>query len=325
MRAFAAIAISTVLAGHAAAAEPLSADGALAERAGALALDDRCAVLTPEQRAALRSGIALARNSLLRGGWGELNVANMRFAAEAQAAALPCEAEDAAEIFAGVTSGFEGWSRLPAMVYPGDHRSWSARRPTVDRGWSLIQDISRRDDERAWFGLAVGPDGVGRPALALAGDARAGVVRLRMRDFTLSETMIDPEIRRFAAGASDLHPLAAAAAPEVYTRVVWAYQRNQYPRDDWYADGFGGEVEVFWFSEDLIGEIARLDPREALRIEVQYGPRSAEPGPVDYFVEIGDFTPAYFFLSAKSPAFPPLEPPEPPREVVASDALPTLR
>jgi hypothetical protein len=280
-----------------------AADVAYAGRVRALALDARCTLFADDVRIALEAGAALARNTLLRAGWSDSGVRRATLGAAAQTEGLPCNGPDAAAIVDQVEAGYEGWSRLSAMAFPGDQRTWNAARSADGEAWLLFQNVADGPDGAALLGLARKPDGAVLPALALPSELGARAARLNLRDLALSPTRVDPEVVRIVP-PSGSHPLAPTAAPDLFTRAIWASDRTEHDAKSPYAEGFPDGVTLFWFPAGVAEDLAALDPREAAAIEIDLAPRGGAEDARRLYLEIGDFAPARLFSqAAPAPAF----------------------
>lgn len=281
-----------------------AADVAYAGRVRALALDARCTLFEGDDvRIALEAGAALARNTLLRAGWSDSAVRRVTLGAAAPTEELPCNGPDAAAIVDQVEAGYQGWSRLSTMTFPGDQRTWNAARSADGEAWLLFQPVADGPSETALFGLARNGDGATLIALALPAELRARAARLNVRDATLAPTRVESEYVRIAP-PSGSHPLASAAAPDVFTRAIWASERTEHDEKSAYAEGFSGGITVFWFPASAIEELVALDPRESVAIDLDLALRDGGEDARRLYLEVGDFAPARLFVrSAPAPAF----------------------
>lgn len=279
-----------------------SADALFADRMTAAALNERCLLFTPPVTRALGAGAALARNALMRGGWSDGAIARAARSASAAAAALPCDGEAAGQISQVVNAGYDGWRQLQGMSFAGDRRTWTAERPRGNEAWLLHQSVTDTDGEPARFGIARQADGSLRLALALSADARPGAARVLIRDAALAPSRLEPEMIRIA-GTSGAHPLAADAVPDVFARAVWAADRSVHDEDSPYARGFDGGVAMLWFPEELITDLAALDPRETAVMDIDSAGGLAGRAKRLY-LEIGDFAPAAVLAAMLDQASP---------------------
>jgi hypothetical protein len=283
-----------------------AAEEAFASRIEALALDVRCDLFSDDVAIALEAGAMLGRNALLRASWNDSEVAQLARRVDLGTDAMSCEGAQAADVLARVQDGFSAWRQVRGMTFPGDQRTWTARRQEAGEGWLLTQEVTDPSGARVVFGLARREDGEVRPALAMSAAERPRAARALVRDATLSPSRVEGELARLAGRAPD--PLAAAAAPDVFTRAVWAAERSRPAPGSALATGFGGEVAVLWFPAAAIDDIAALDPREAMAIELDLGSRIGGEQLRRYYVEIGDFAPAALFVdppAQRSPEAPP--------------------
>ena len=276
-----------------------AADVALLERGRALALDDRCGLFSSPVRAALESGWLLARNGLQRGGWSAEMIAGLIAEASAQADSVGCESSAMVEVIARVEDGYAGWINLAAMTFVGDHRTWEAQRPRGMEGWLVVQDISTTESGFAVFGLARREDGSDRLAIAVSSALRPRAARARMRDVELAPELIDPELRRLASPTPS-HPLAALAAPDVFTTQVWAAERMEVEGDSPFSASDDASLALFWFPEDASTALSTLDAREAMSIDVEFASRSTEGATARFYLEVGDFESARLFATTNA-------------------------
>lgn len=280
-----------------------AADEAFLGRATAAALDDRCGLFAAEVREALDAGVMLTRNALLRGGWSERTTGRVVELAASDAATMACDGADAVRIATEVNHGYDGWRTLSGMTFAGDQRSWTAVRPLAAEAWLLAQNVATADIASARFGLARRPDGPPQLALALPAATRPGAARLLLRDAALAPTRLEAEMIRIV-GLSDSHPLAAATAPDVFTRAVWASDRTAADKDSVYAEGMDGAATLLWFPASLTAELAALDPREVVAIDIDRAGADPTRGSIRLYVEVGDFGPAAVLASILDQASP---------------------
>jgi hypothetical protein len=288
-----------------------TADVAFATRVRALALDERCALFSDDVRLALDAGAAQSRNALLRAGWSDAVVLRAALIAATDADALACQGVEAAGVSSEVTGAYQAWRQLRAMAFPGNHRTWNARRLDAGEGWLMVQNVASVRGGPILFGVARREDGEVRLALALPRDERPRAARALIRDRAIAPTRVENELARLA-GRSDADPLGAAAAPDVFTRQIWAAERASVDADSEYAEGLDGAAALFWFPASSIEALADLDPREAIAIEVDLAARRGGERTDRLYVEIGDFAPAAMFVYALGQVFSAESPPAPP-------------
>jgi hypothetical protein len=173
------------------------------------------------------------------------------------------------------------------MSFVGVQRTWTAERPYGAEAWLLHQKVAGADGAAALFGIARRSDGALRLALALPRDERPGAARMVLRDPEIAPSRLDPEMLRIVGVATD-NPLAAATAPDVVARVVWAADRTDHDADTAFAQDFDSPVTMLWFPEELIADLAALDPREAAAIDVDRAGAASNR----LYVEVGDFAAA---------------------------------
>lgn len=251
-----------------------------AERAALLATDSRCALFEPPVRAALEAGAALARGALLRAGWSNARVNGLAGRAADLAAPRPCTDAAVAAAARSAKAGFEAYARLSQMRFPGSERVWLARRNADMQGFVAVQALG----DGAQFGLRGGARGA-EAAIALpvphAGAAPA-TARVILRDpVRAPASRLDIPGRRVGAFAENGPQPAHAQSVLARARAVT-------------TDDAGARTAVFSFAPEVLERMARLDPREAVIVEVDDA-RSQRR----FLVEVGDLSAALAFLRAR--------------------------
>lgn len=277
-------ALAAALAAGAAGAQ--DAREAFADRAAAIALDDRCGFFTAPERAALEAAWLQSRGVLLREGRTRAELEEAGAHIVRRMAATPCDDPQALGRAAVVRGAYEGYRRLSSMEFPGDARSWRAERNLTADTWPLAQAI---DDGGAVFGLAAAAAGVelsllctppagATPASAVI-VARAAQRSPGLHDPSLGGLLADPERPGWVRWAP----------PEHAEALFWANRRQ-----------LNGRSARFAFPDAARDAIAALDPREAIRIDIFDG---AGRRIARHYVEVGDFAAGLAFLAAgASPA-----------------------
>lgn len=285
----------------AALATTLVAPGVVQARGGALdllyertvmsAADSRCRLFTPRIASALNASRLQARGAALRAGASPAVIAGAEQRARGKAAAIACDSSDLKVAAGRVRTGFDGYSKLARMTYPGDIAGWSADR-AVSRNaarWKLVQD-SRFGWDRMRFGLA-GFEGRGSLAavVAFSDKARPYAARLVMRDVGRTQ---GPYLDRRAGPRP---PLASRLPPRSASRVFSADARDI--ADEGLLPPGADSGWTYRFSPAAAEALAGLDPREAVAVEFVFsGPRGDVVRRA--YIEVGDFAAGRAFLDA---------------------------
>jgi hypothetical protein len=258
------------------------------ERELALALDDRCHLFSPAQRAALDAARLQARGILLRGGVTHTALDDYSRELEAQADATQCSRPEVDDLRLRVVEAFIAWQRVRDMEFPGGAFGWTATRSFIagTPGWAVLQDTGE-------LRVGISRDGDNhRFTVAMPRVENAVSAVLVMRDPGRAPELYDPTMGGHfpapaGAGWADFTP------PNFARSMIWA--SGQGDRADTAALSDGGDGLVFHFSGRAADALAVLDPRETARVELLG--RNGEPLAVHYF-EIGDFAAARAFLRA---------------------------
>lgn len=285
--------------GIALAATPLAAAAESAgdlyyERALMSVADARCRLFTPETSAALASAEAQARGAALRAGDppSALDAVAARAAGTAQR--IACNDRDLRLAAARVRTGFEGYSHLLRMTFPGDLAAWRADRslPSATPIWRLSQD-ARLGAGTVTFGLA---GDWGRPAelVAVANfgpGAEPYAAELLVRNPALAP---QPYLDTPRLGASARLPLSARIPPRAASQV---FQANARAPADKSLSPSGAAALAFRFPAAAAAAMAALDPREAVTLSFLFEGPSGDVERRAY-IEVGDFAAGRAFLAA---------------------------
>lgn len=288
-----------VLAGLAAA---MVVPGVVQARGGALdllyertvmsAADSRCRLFHPRIAAALNASRIQARGAALRAGTSPETIAETERRARARAAGAACNSKDLTLAAGRVRTGFDGYSKLARMSYPGDIAGWNADR-AVSRDaarWKLVQD-SRFGWDSLRFGLA-GFQGQGSLAavVSFADGARPYAARLVMRDVRRTR---GPYLDK-RAGAGKM-PLSARLPPRSASQVFSADARAV--ADPGLLPPGAKSGWTYRFALPATEALSGLDPREAVAVEFVFaGPRGDTVRRA--YIEVGDFAAGRAFLDA---------------------------
>ncbi|OYX35832.1 MAG: hypothetical protein B7Y99_02870 [Caulobacterales bacterium 32-69-10] len=250
----------------------------------------RCKLFEPSVTAALTAAGRQAKGAALRAGVDPdvLDAAERR--AKSRGRTVPCNSKDLAVAAQRVRKGFEGYSHIRTMSFPGDSADWRADRGGEKRfssDWRLIQ-TARSPSGQASFGLASVPGGEALTAVAAwPGALAASGARLIMRDPAKARrAYLDP--RRT--------DLAGRTPPRTVTRSFLASERAP-ARPALLPDGAASGA-VFRFPPAAAFALEALDPREAVVLELIYPARTRERVETVTF-EVGDFAAGRAFLSAR--------------------------
>lgn len=266
------------------------------ERALMTAAGKRCGLFTAPIAAALAAGQAQARGAALRGGTDPQELTRVEARARNKAAAQACNSPDLALAASRVKTGFEGYSRLIKMDYPGEVAGWKAERIASREGmvWNLSQ-ATRFGADQMTFGLA-GANGT-RSLVAVvrfADGARPYAARLVLRDASRAPR---PYLDR--RGRTGTLPLASRITPRAMTDIYLAEAR--FAPDPLLVDKNLSGAIAYRFPAAAAQALAGLDPREAVEVEFVF-PGSARTGNRDTvrraYVEVGDFAAGRAFLTA---------------------------
>lgn len=279
MRAF------VVTAGLLAIAAPAFAAGAdmmFAERTALLAADRRCELFTPQMRQALEASTFQARGVLLRSGWTISRVDALSRGAAREVSGRPCDDAVLTKAASDARFGFDGWTRLMGMSFPGGERTWSARRAADPQGFYMRQDIP--GPRPAVFGVRrVGNGGSLMLVMSLRpGETAPSTARLSFRDTARAPRSIADTPGRLG------HGLESLAASPAMSRITHASARAVETGER------GARAVVFTFPDATLYAMKGLDPREAMTLTLE------GRQPVTFYVEVGDVAAAHAFLAAEA-------------------------
>jgi hypothetical protein len=259
-----------------------------------VAVDQRCGLFTPDLGSALAAAQAQARGAALRSGASNDSLAQLGRRARDKAGASPCASPDIVKAADRVRAAFEGYSKLQKMNFPGDTSDWTADRiasRTVPV-WKLSQ-TARFGGNALVFGLAGKRDSsVLLAVVSFPDNAQPYAARLVMRDASLAP---EPYLNVIAAHAGAPLPPEARTPPRSATRGVLAEARA--PADAALLPPGARSGYAFRFPIAAVGDLAALDPREAVAIEFLIAADSREDVRTAY-VEVGDFAAGRAFLTS---------------------------
>ena len=291
--ASAVLTVALLLAGGSLAATP--GTQAYYERSLMRAADARCHLFTPQVGSALAAGEAQARGAALRGGATNAGLRAVAAQADAKQAALPCTSKELALAAGRVRTGFDGYSRLIRLSFPGDDAGWQADRTLPRRTpiWRLSQP-TKAGPSRIVFGLAGDYD---HPAQLLAvGDFGPGetpyAAQLMVRDVSRAP---EPYLQAVSVSAWAKLPLAERASPRSGALAFTAEARED--ADQSLLPKGSSSGVAFRFPAAAARTLAGLDPREAVTLVFLVQDPSGVRAQRAY-VEVGDFAAGQAFLAA---------------------------
>lgn len=248
----------------------------------------RCGLLSPAVASALAASAQQARGAALRGGAAPGSLVQVESRARDRAAATDCASKDLALGIERVKQGFAGYARLTTMSFPGDLSSWKADRSSPAKApsaWRLSQS-ARTPSGPMTFGLTNGD--VLTAVAAWPGALTASGARIVLRDQTkATDAYIDP--RR--------NDLSGRTAPRSVSVAFLASGRAPAGADLLPPGAATGMA--FRFPATAVRAMERLDPREAVVLELVYPTREGER--VERVaMEVGDFAAGRAFLLARN-------------------------
>ena len=258
------------------------------ERVAMSAAGAQCRLFNADLSDALAVGAAQARTVALRAGYTSQALESGADDARSRVSRMACSSGRVQDAAARARDAFRVYSGLQRMVFPGDLGAWRADRamPLQSASWRLAQDAWAGED-RVVFGVA-GLNGADTVTVAVApadGVSPYGA-RLILRD---PARLAEPLFHRGASSLADRAPLRAAA------QVILADARA--PADPALRPRGADKAIAFRFPAATEQALQRLDPREAVSVEILY---SSDRGDLvrTAFLEVGDFDAGLAFLKA---------------------------
>ncbi|HTI67710.1 MAG TPA: hypothetical protein VL460_09235 [Caulobacteraceae bacterium] len=262
------------------------------ERSLMSAAGARCHLFDTGVAAALLASSRQAKGAALRAGVDPDVLSAAESRARNRAAGVPCASPDLATAAARVRKGFEGYSQIKTMTFPGDSAAWRADRGGEKRfpsDWRLSQSAKAAAGPVV-FGVAAAP-GETEALTAVAGwpgALAASGARLVMRDRSkASRPYLDP--RRT--------DLPNRAPPRSVTLSFLASAREPTAPSLLPTGAYSGAT--FRFSPAAAAAMEELDPREAVVLELVYPARGGGERVETIPIEVGDFAAGRAFLSAR--------------------------
>jgi hypothetical protein len=280
--------------GLAAAAAPIAAyagaGSVFYERTLMTAANERCRLFTPSIASALAASKRQARGAALREGLAPSTLADVEARARSTAASVACNAPDLLTAAERVRAAFDGYSKMAGMNFPGVFASWRADRghpKQMTASWRLSQ-TAKSSAGPVVFGVAYEKAAPSLTAVVASPAAMtAAGARLVLRDPTLAA---NPYVDTRRKG------LGGRAVPRSSARVFLASGRGPAPAGLLPAGAAGGIA--FRFPEAAAKALERLDPREAVTLELVYPTRNGERVE-STLLEVGDFAAGRAFLAAQ--------------------------
>jgi hypothetical protein len=260
------------------------------ERVAITAAGDRCRLFDAETAAALAAGAAQARTAALRAGYASEALDQGAAGVRAEVARMACDSPRLVKAAAQARDAFRAYSNLERMAFPGQVGAWRADRimPRETAAWRLAQDAFAGQD-RVVFGVA-GQKGAEAVTLSVAsGDGSSPyAARLLVRDAARLPEPVLPD----DGGA----PLAARVPLRAAAQVILAEART--PADPALRPKGADKAVAFRFPSSARQALERLDPREAISVEILY---PSERGDLvrTAFLEVGDFDAGMAFLNTR--------------------------
>jgi hypothetical protein len=258
------------------------------ERVAMAAAGERCRLFDAETAAALAAGAAQARTASLRAGSAPRALDRAAAAARAEVARLACDSPKLVQAAASVRDAFRAYASLERMVFPGLVEPWRADRimPQQSAAWRLAQDAFAGED-KVVFGVTglAGAEAI-TLSVAPADGASPYAARLLVRDSARLPEPVLPADR--AAPLSARAPIRAAA------KVILADARA--PADPALRPKGADKAIAFRFPPSARQALERLDPREAVSVEILY-PSTQGDVVRTAFLEVGDFDAGMAFLN----------------------------
>jgi hypothetical protein len=287
----------TILAGAAAltvdvhAARPQTPFDLYRERVAMSAAGDRCRLFDSDAAGALTAGVGQARTAALRAGYAPEALDHGAAEARAQVGRIACDSPRLLKAAASARDAFRAYGELKRMAFPGQIAAWRAERimPQQTAAWRLAQDAWAGQD-KVVFGVA-GLKGAETMTLAVAtaDGSSPYAARLLLRDAARLPEPILP-----ADGGA---PLSARTPLRAAAKVILAEARA--PADPALRPKGADKAVAFRFPAGAEQALERLDPREAVSVEILY-PSDRGDLVRTAFVEVGDFDAGVAFLNTQT-------------------------
>lgn len=258
------------------------------ERVAMSAVGVRCRLFDSDTAAALAAGSAQARTAALRAGYAAEAIDRGGIDALAQVSRMACNAPRLLKAATEVRDAFRAYRGIERMAFPGATSAWQADRimPLQSAAWRLAQD-SFAGEDKVVFGVS-GLKGAETVTLAVApadGASPYGA-RLLVRD---ADRLPQPVLP--ADGGA---PLVARTPLRAAAKVILASARA--PADPALRPKGSTKAIAFRFPASARQALERLDPREAVSVEILY-PSARGDLVRTAFVEVGDFEAGVAFLN----------------------------
>ncbi len=265
------------------------------ERTLMLEAGNRCHFFTPAISTALGASSLQARGAAQRAGIPGSALAATEERARTMAWTVACTSPDLTTAAGRVRDAFSGYAKLNEMSFPGDLGTWQAARkprPLMANGkpvegprWRLSQAVHSMSG-LVTFGMAQDSD-IPVVTTTEPGALGASYAVLIVRDPAKApEAYIDPRIGS----------LAGRVSPVSVTRSFFAQSRATAPIT--LSPNGSAKAAMFSFPPAAAKALERLDPREAVTIQLVYSGRGGERTS-SALVEVGDFAAGRAFLAAR--------------------------
>ena len=251
----------------------------------------RCRLFDAETAAALAAGVAQARTAALRAGYGPEALDHGSAEARAQAARPACTSPACSRPPPARATPSAPIAASERMAFPGQAggRRLDRIMPRETAAWRLAQDAFAGED-RVVFGLS-GLKGTESVTLSVASadGATPYAARLLVRDAARLPQPVLPADS--SAALATRAPLRSAA------KVILADARS--PADPALRPIGAEKAVAFRFPPSARQDLERLDPREAVSVEILY-PSDRGDLVRTAFLEVGDFDAGMAFLNTQA-------------------------
>ncbi len=283
------LALTLAAAIPAAFADPAVVRRTWLERVAISAADQACNLFSDGERLALLSGLYQAEGELLRANTSPSEMQRLAAEVSTHAKSLGCVHPDVVSVAATVRNGYRAFVKTTYIEYPAVHAIWGASRSPHDR-WAVSQlDKS----SLVVFGLRRAPNDPSSLRLAIGMPAKGAVpssVQLIMRD---PAKMPEPWFGTFSRPGTKLTP-----PPRSISHVEWAGKVSSA------KDAVGAPIWVFTFNIAALTLLEKLDPREAIQIDLIPPSRVEKQGVKSIVLEVGDIRAARAFAAIPQPEAP---------------------